>query len=215
MGIGSPLLRRSAEARALPWHAGTHGARRRARDVAVPSNRRRTQVAATFLCALAVFIAGASGAAAAPRAPAATLSQLEANVLVDINAFRTQHGLARLTLSAALTSAARAHTRQMAQDGYFAHNSADGSAFWRRLQSFYPSSSYRYWSVGENLLWESPAVNGSQALRLWLESPQHRENLANPNWREIGVSALHVTQAPGIYHGLDVTIVTTDFGVRR
>jgi uncharacterized protein YkwD len=204
MGIGSPQLRGSAEARARSLRAGTRGARRRARD------------AATFLCVLAVFsTAAASGAVAAPRAPAARLSQLEANVLVEINAFRTRRGLARLTLSSALTSAARAHTSQMAQDGYFAHDSADGSAFWRRLQRFYPSSPYRYWSVGENLLWESPAINGSQALGLWLESPQHRENLTNPNWREIGVSALYVTQAPGFYHGLDVTIVTTDFGVRR
>jgi hypothetical protein len=37
----------------------------------------------------------------------------------------------------------------------------------------------------------------------------------NPLWREIGVSAVHEAQAPGVYQGLDVTIVTTDFGVRR
>jgi hypothetical protein len=37
----------------------------------------------------------------------------------------------------------------------------------------------------------------------------------NPRWREIGVSAVHENAAPGVYKGLDVTIVTTDFGVRR
>jgi hypothetical protein len=26
---------------------------------------------------------------------------------------------------------------------------------------------------------------------------------------------VHMTQAPGVYHGMDVTIVTTDFGVRH
>ncbi len=155
------------------------------------------------------------GGLAAPRTPSASLSQLESSVLTDINAFRTQHGLAKLRLSTALTSAARAHSLQMSQDGYFGHSSVDGSAFWKRLQGFYGSASYRYWSVGENLLWQSPDIDGSLALRLWAASPEHRANLMNPSWREVGVSALHVAQAPGVYHGLDVTIVTTDFGVRR
>jgi uncharacterized protein YkwD len=167
------------------------------------------------LAALAVAAVAASAALAAPRLPAATLSGLESSVLVDINAFRAQHGLARLRLSTPLTAAARAHSQQMARDGYFAHTSADGSAFWRRLQGYYPSSSWSYWSVGENLLWASPAVDGAGALRLWVASPEHLANLLNPHWREIGVSAVHVARAPGVYHGLDVTIVTTDFGSRR
>jgi hypothetical protein len=29
------------------------------------------------------------------------------------------------------------------------------------------------------------------------------------------VSAVHVARAPGAFHGLGVTIITTDFGVRR
>ncbi len=54
-----------------------------------------------------------------------------------------------------------------------------------------------------------------RALKLWLASPEHRKNLVDPTWREIGVSAVHVAHAPGVYHGRDVTIVTTDFGVRH
>jgi uncharacterized protein YkwD len=103
----------------------------------------------------------------------------------------------------------------MAAQGYFAHESADGSAFWKRIQHFYPSGSSGYWSVGENLLWSSPDVDPAQALQLWLASPEHRANLLTARWREIGVSAVHVTAAPGTYNGLDVTIVTTDFGVRH
>jgi uncharacterized protein YkwD len=214
MGIGSPRLRRSTEACALLWRcAGTRVSRGRTRSVGVRSS--------ALVCALALAFASASAAPAAPgtsttpRTPAATLSQLEANVRLDINAFRARQGLGRLNLSPALTAAARAHSRQMAQDGYFAHASPDGSPFWNRLQGFYPSAAYRYWSVGENLLWVSQPLDGSGALRLWLESPEHRANLMNPSWRELGVSALRVAQAPGVYHGLDVTIVTTDFGVRR
>jgi uncharacterized protein YkwD len=134
-------------------------------------------------------------------------------VLADINVFRAQHGLAKLRLNTQLTVAARAHSQQMAQQGYFAHESADGSAFWKRLRSFYLSA--HFWSVGENLIWSSPNIDGARALRLWLGSPEHRKNLVNPQWREIGVSAVHMAQAPGVYHGQDVTIVTTDFGFRH
>jgi uncharacterized protein YkwD len=152
---------------------------------------------------------------AAPRRAHVSLTPLESGVLVDINAFRRAHHLQALRLSVSLSDAAREHTVQMAQDGYFAHTSADGSAFWRRIQSFYPSSTWGYWSVGENLLWSSPDVTPERALELWLASPEHRANLMTARWREIGVAAVHTTAAPGVYDGLDVTIVTTDFGVRH
>ena len=167
------------------------------------------------LAALLVAAVAASGAAAAHRAPAASLSPLETSVLADINAFRAGHGLARLRLSRQLSGAARAHSVQMAADGYFAHESADGSAFWQRVQTFYSSSPWRFWSVGENLLWSSPDATPARALKMWLASPEHRANLMNPRWREIGVAAVHEAAAPGAFQSLDVTIVTTDFGVRR
>jgi uncharacterized protein YkwD len=156
--------------------------------------------------------ASTPGAIASPQIQAASLSQLESSVLDDINAFRAQHGLAKLRLNPELTTAARAHSHQMAQQGYFAHESADGSAFWKRMRGYYQSA--HSWSVGENLLWSSPGIDGARALKMWLASPEHRKNLVNPSWREIGVSAVHVSQAPGVYHGQAVTIVTTDFGVR-
>jgi uncharacterized protein YkwD len=158
-------------------------------------------------------ITGGSGKSS--RRPAASLSSLEQGVLADINASRTQHNLAPLRLSAPLTTAAREHSQEMAAKGYFAHETADGSVFWKRIKSVYPSGSFRLWSVGENLLWSSPDVDAAGALKLWLASPEHRANLMAPAWREIGVSALHVAAAPGTFQGLDVTIVTTDFGLRR
>jgi uncharacterized protein YkwD len=170
------------------------------------------------LVALVASLVGVSAAQASPtqpRHPAASLTSLERGVLAAINAFRTQNRLTPLRLSSPLTTAAREHSQQMAADGYFAHESYDGSAFWKRIQRFYPSGSMRYWSVGENLLWSSPDVDPSRALQLWLASPEHRANLMTAKWREIGVSAVHVAAAPGTYKGLDVTIVTTDFGVRH
>ena len=103
----------------------------------------------------------------------------------------------------------------MATGGYFAHESADGTAFWQRIQRYYSANGFHSWAVGENLLWSSPDVDAQGALQMWLNSPEHKANLLNARWREIGVSALHVDAAPGTFRGLDVTIVTTDFGVRR
>jgi uncharacterized protein YkwD len=176
---------------------------------------RRSAAVLVAVC-LSLVVAGAAVASPAqPRRPAASLSSLEQGVLADINAFRTQHNLTPLRLSAPLTTSAREHSREMAAKGYFAHESADGSVFWKRIKAVYPPDSFRYWSVGENLLWSSPDVDAAGALKLWLASPEHRANLLAPAWREIGVSALHVAAAPGTYQGRDVTIVTTDFGVRR
>ena len=163
-------------------------------------------VAVAFAVAVAALLTPAAGAALTP---------LESGVLSDINAFRRAHHLQPLRVSARLDEAARAHTLQMAHDGYFAHESADGSAFWQRIQAFYPSSAWAYWSVGENLLYSSPDITPAKALQMWLASPEHRANLMNPRWREIGVAAVHESAAPGVYEGRRVTIVTTDFGVRR
>jgi len=173
------------------------------------------RAARVFLGIIAAVALLVPAAAAAPEHAHVSLSPLESGVLVDINTFRRAHHLTPLHLNVKLSAAALAHTQQMAQDGYFAHESADGSAFWKRIQAFYGSGPWAYWSVGENLLWSSPDVTPARALEMWLKSPEHRANLMNPRWREIGVAAVHEAAAPGVYQGLDVTIVTTDFGVRR
>ena len=169
------------------------------------------------LLMVAVFAAAAAAlpASAARSRPTIALTSLEQGVVTDLNAFRAAHNLPPLKLSASLTAAARNHSQQMEADGYFAHNSVDGTAFWKRIQGFYPTSHYRFWSVGENLLWSSPDVDAQKALTMWENSPEHLKNMLDPHWREIGVSAVHALRASGVYQGLAVTIVTTDFGVRR
>ena len=139
---------------------------------------------------------------------------LENQVLVNMNRVRSRHGLARLRLSTKLSAAATQHSREMARVGYFSHSSANGTAFWRRIEGFYPSHGYRSWSVGENLLWSSPDVDAAGAVKMWMASPEHRANLLNRSWREIGLAAVHSDSAPGTYHGLGVTIMTADFGAR-
>jgi uncharacterized protein YkwD len=143
------------------------------------------------------------------------LPTLNHQVLAAVNKFRAAHGLVPLRESAGLDRSARQHSDEMGRVGYFGHSSADGTVFWRRIRRYYRANGYSYWSVGENLLWSSPSVNAAHALKLWIASPEHLRNLLSSQWRQLGVSAVHVANAPGVYHGLPVTIITTDFGVRR
>jgi uncharacterized protein YkwD len=184
---------------------------------------RRVWFAVALAALVSVVLAAPAGArsdaALASNAPPAkrklsAVNALEAEVLADVNAMRRQRGLRPLQLSSALARAADSHSRDMAQRGYFTHESADGSAFWKRVQRFYGSSGYSFWTVGENLLWASPDLNSATALSMWMASPPHRANLLSRQWREIGLAAVHVPSAGGVYGGHEVTIVTANFGSR-
>ena len=173
-----------------------------------------------LLClALALFAlglwAGSAPAGAIGQRPTSAMGALEQDVLSNVNLFRHQHGLGALRLSAKLAAAARLHSSEMAQRGYFSHDSANGTSFDKRIARFYSLGGKRYWSVGENLLWSSPDVSASSALDMWLNSPEHKKILLTARWREIGLAAVHTSSAPGTYGGREVTIVTADFGVRR
>ena len=159
--------------------------------------------------------AGAAPAGATSQGPVSATGALEQDVLANVNLLRRQHGLGALRLSLKLSAAARSHSAEMAQRGYFSHSSANGTSFDKRIARFYSLGGKRYWSVGENLLWSSPEVTASAALDMWLKSPEHKKILFTARWREIGLAAVHVSSAPGSYGGREVTIVTADFGVRR
>ena len=159
--------------------------------------------------------AGSAPAGAIGRGSTSATVALEQDVLSNVNLLRRQHGLGTLRLSAKLAAAARLHSTEMAQRGYFSHDSANGTSFDKRIARFYSLGGKHYWSVGENLLWSSPDVSASSALDMWLNSPEHKKILLTARWREIGLSAVHMSSAPGAYGGREVTIVTADFGVRR
>jgi uncharacterized protein YkwD len=171
-----------------------------------------------LVVALAVLVTVgllASSALAASSSSAKSLTTLNRQVLAAINRFRTSNALAALRESNALDEAALAHSREMGLRGYFGHNSADGSPFWKRVEHYYRPEGYSSWAVGENLLWVSPTVSAAKAMQLWIASPGHLRNLMTSKWRDLGVSAVSVSAAGGVFGGHQVTIVTTDFGVRR
>jgi uncharacterized protein YkwD len=178
------------------------------------------------LVSIVLFAALASSAAAsgtaeskAPRRArssdrsSAALSALESSLLARVNSVRRQHGLRGLTLSNGLTTAAAYHSNQMVQQGFFRHESRGGGAFWKRIELFYGSKGFRSWEVGENLAYGSPGLSAGETVRMWLNSPGHRENLLSKSWREIGLGAIH-TSAGGDFAGGPVTVITADFGAR-
>lgn len=156
----------------------------------------------------------ASSAFATSKSSEQSLPTLNRQVFAAIDRFRMSHGLAALHESKALDHSALAHSLEMGRRSYFGHNSANGQAFFVRVGDYYRSKGYSYWAVGENLLWGAPAVSASQALQMWIKSPPHLRNLETAKWRELGVSAVTVPSAGGVYGGHRVTIITTDFGVR-
>lgn len=139
---------------------------------------------------------------------------LERSLVGEINALRIDRGLRPLVVSKSLAMAAQSHSHDMAQAGYFAHRSRDGTPFYERVRRYYGSAGYRSWRTGENLLWASPDVGAPGAIELWLQSPAHRHILLAPGWREIGLSAVHTSSGPRVFGSLEVTVVTADFGAR-
>ena len=166
--------------------------------------------------ALALLSVGAATANAVgtPVRTMTSVNQLESQVLGELNAVRGKHGLPPLRLSQPLSSAADSHSRAMGRFGFFSHESRDGSEFSARVKRWYGPAGYRSWSVGENLLWSTGKLSAGAAVKLWMDSPGHRRNILTRSWREVGLSAVAVPSAPGVFRGRDVVIITTDFGVR-
>ena len=170
-------------------------------------------IAAIALVAVLAAPAGAGNGSDGSRV-LASRATLERSIVGEINALRASRGLPRLALSPALALAARSHSRDMALAGYFSHTTRDGRDFGERVRGFYGSRGYRTWRAGENLLWASPEIDADRAVRMWLDSPAHRRILLTREWREIGLSAVHIAPGRRVYAGMEVTIVTADFGAR-
>jgi uncharacterized protein YkwD len=173
--------------------------------------RRKAFIACLATLLAAAVVPGAVQSAAESRT---SMAALQNGVLAQLNGVRAAKGLRSLTISPALSAAARQHTSEMLADGYFEHKSFNGTDFSQRIVRFYAPSSSRRWSVGENLLWSSPDIRAKKALELWMASPGHRANILAPGWREIGIAAVHADSSVGVYGGGAVTVITTDFGTR-
>lgn len=120
----------------------------------------------------------------------ASLSDEEILLLELVNRERENAGQPPLKFSARLAVIARGHSYDMAIRRYFAHDSPDGSRPADRIRGV----GLTYEQIAENIYMED--VHGAprmpeRAVKGWLASPHHRENMLSPAFRETGLGIAH------------------------
>jgi uncharacterized protein YkwD len=135
-----------------------------------------------------------------------SLSGLVINsVVIDAtNQERQLLGLGELKINEALRKAAQDKADDMAQKGYFAHQSPDGKNPWYWIDQ----TGYTYKAAGENL-----AVNfdySKDVVNAWMNSPTHRANIVKAKYQEIGIGI-----AEGFYQGRPTVFVVQMFGTPK
>jgi uncharacterized protein YkwD len=148
----------------------------------------------------------ASGSAASAPAPAASsptssalaadtncgLATFEADALRVVNQQRAAGAIcgargsfapaAALTWNARLASAAYGHSRDMADNNYFSHDSLDGRSMADRINA----TGYTWSTIGENIAAGYGSVQA--AVDGWMASEGHCANLMNPSFTEFGLA---------------------------
>jgi uncharacterized protein YkwD len=161
-----------------------------------------------------MVFAGVYGVSQAGAWRLQSLDGLRTGLRSEINRVRAEHGLQRLRAAKPLRQAAAQHVYEMAVLGFFSHSSPNRARLAVRLAAFYPPRGYAMWHVGETLLWWQTPLPARAIVRLWLNSPEHRRQLLDPRFREVGIDAAEVAGAGGIFRGRTVMLVGADFGVR-
>ena len=134
-------------------------------------------------------------------------------VICLINQQRVAHGDVALAENAKLDAAAAHHSNDMIAANYFEHVSPSGETPEQRvLATGYapPGAGYQF---GENIATGSTGVDTpAQMVAAWMSSPEHRDNILNPAYRETGVSA--IAAMPAQYaNGASGATYTQEFGV--
>lgn len=125
------------------------------------------------------------------------------DLLDQTNQKRKENGLAPLTLSSQLTSAAQQKASHMFANNYWAHVAPDGTTPW----VFIKNAGYDYLYAGENLA--RGFTTAPEVVNAWMASPTHRENLLSPNYKDIGFAV-----QTGTLTGSETILVVQEFGSR-
>ncbi len=111
-----------------------------------------------------------------------------------VNAERARRGMRTLARRADLDAVAAAHGRDLMRMNRLSHTSADGRQLENRLERL-------DWEwAGENLArnkgYDSPA---REAVKGWINSPKHYENMFRPDFTETGMAALYDAESGFTY----------------
>lgn len=97
------------------------------------------------------------------------------------NEDRIENGVGTLEEDEALSRIAQRKAEDMAERGYFSHDTPEGHEPWWWLEQ----AGYKYKHAGENL-----AVNftdSEEVEEAWMDSPTHRANIVKPVYTKIGI----------------------------
>ena len=103
-------------------------------------------------------------------------------IIALTNEKRSQNGLGGVSYNSQLAAAAKAKAADMFASNYWAHNSPSGKTPW----SFISSAGYHYVYAGENLARDFN--DAGAVVNAWMNSPSHKGNLLDRNFKEIGVA---------------------------
>ena len=104
-----------------------------------------------------------------------------------INREREARGLRPLALDPELSEVARAHSREMAAKGYFAHESPTPGLRtpMERYRSAFPGTP-QYLAVAENIFYSS-VVSAERGHKALMGSPGHRKNILDGRFEAVGI----------------------------
>jgi uncharacterized protein YkwD len=169
--------------------------------------------------ALAGPLAGAASASPCTRFGNDMPSQLShrhARMAVRclVNRMRDNHGLRHLRKNGRLKRAAQKHTRYMRNHRCFGHECPGEPSVLGRLQHVnYIVGGLRSWLYGENIAYGGSSYGTPKAIvRAWMHSPEHRHNILNSGFRQIGIG---FTRGIPPKPGANGSTFTTDFGMRK
>ncbi len=113
--------------------------------------------------------------------PAVTTTTQENEVARLVNVQRAKAGLPALKINWQLSRVARYKSADMANKGYFSHNSPTYGTPFQMMENF----GLRFTAAGENIAYgqRTPA----EVMNDWMNSPGHRSNIMSGSFSEIGV----------------------------
>ncbi|MEU1001095.1 CAP domain-containing protein [Streptomyces tibetensis] len=121
----------------------------------------------------------------APRTPSASAalsgeSAAAAQVLSLVNEERAKVGCSPVAANSALTDLAQSYSEDMAARGFFDHTDPDGRTPWDRAEKAGISN-----LGGENIA--RGQANAAAVMDAWMNSPGHRANILNCDFKTLGV----------------------------
>ncbi|WP_151483833.1 CAP domain-containing protein [Streptomyces albicerus] len=129
----------------------------------------------------------------APKAPpskaVSTASKAEAEVLALVNEERAKAGCSPVTASSSLAALAQDFSEDMAARGFFDHTDPSGASPWDRAAKLGITN-----LGGENIA--RGQADAAAVMEAWMNSPGHRANILNCDFKTLGVGAHFASGGP-------------------